>query len=97
MKKDKAIKQILKELESAMGKFPTWPTDPFHALAILSEEVGELNQAVLQLTYEPDKVVTRKLGEQAVREEAIQTAAMALRVLISLDKYEYKPSEQHVQ
>lgn len=46
------------EMARAVAKFPTWPTDPFHALAVLGEEFGELTKAVLQHTYEPHKNVT---------------------------------------
>lgn len=81
-------------LDRATAKFPTWPTDPLHALAVLGEEFGELNKAMLQLTYEPHKEGT---SVEHVREEAIQTAAMALRLAMSLDKYEYAPGQQHVQ
>ena len=83
---------VSKEIERATEKFPTWPTDPLHALAVLGEEFGELTKAVLQLTYEPHKT-----SANHVREEAIQTAAMAVRFAMSLDCYEYERSEQHSQ
>lgn len=86
------LDEVLAELNRAMEKFPTWPTDPLHALAVLGEEYGELNKEVLQLTYEP-----HKSSPAAVREEAIQTAAMAIRFLLSLDSYTYWPSAQHQQ
>jgi hypothetical protein len=86
------IAPILAEVERAVRKFPTWPTDPLHALAVLGEEFGELTKDVLQLTYEPHKSTTIK-----VRNECIQTAAMALRFFVSLDRYEYKQSAQHEQ
>ncbi len=86
------VEVVLAELERATKKFPTWPTDPLHALAVLGEEFGELTKAMLQLTYEPHKT-----SPEEVRMEAIQTAAMALRLLNSLDKYEYKRGEQHAQ
>lgn len=86
------INEVTTELELAMRKFPTWPTDPFHALAVLGEEFGELTKAVLQHTYEPHKA---NLAD--VRMEALQTAAMALRFVASLDKYEYRRGEQHSQ
>lgn len=86
------LERILNEVQRATVKFPTWPTDPLHALAVLGEEFGELNKAMLQLTYEP-----HKSSQAAVREEAIQTAAMALRLAMSLDRYEYRRSEQHEQ
>lgn len=89
---DDLIAPIFAELERATEKFPTWPTDPLHAVAVIGEEFGELTKAVLQLVYEP-----RKSSANAVREEAIQTAAMALRFVMSLDRYRYTVSEQHEQ
>ena len=83
---------MLNEVEAAVEKFPTWPTDPLHALAVLGEEYGELNKAVLQYTYEPHKTSLKE-----IETEAVQTAAMALRFLISLNTYQYKKSEQHKQ
>ncbi len=86
------INEVLFELRRATVKFPTWPTDPLHALAVLGEEFGELNKEMLQLVYEPHKTSAAE-----VRKEAIQTAAMALRLAMSLDRYEYTPSDQHAQ
>jgi len=84
--------QILDEVQRATRKFPTWPTDPLHALAVLGEEFGELTKEVVQLTYEPHK---SRMSE--VRKEAIQTAAMALRFAASLDDYHFTPGRQHQQ
>ena len=42
---------------------------------MLGEEFGELTKDILQLTYEPHKT-----SRESVRKEAIQTAAMALRL-----------------
>lgn len=83
---------VMREIERAVRKFPTWPTDPLHALAVLGEEFGELTKAMLQHTYEPHKSTL-----DDVRMEAIQTAAMALRLLASLDRYEYQRCAQHEQ
>lgn len=83
---------VLVEILTAMAKYPTWPTDPLHAVAVLGEEFGELTKAVLQHTYEPQKASLRD-----VRDEAIQTAAMALRFVLSLDLYAYERCDQHVQ
>lgn len=83
---------VFNELEKAMTKFSTWPTDPIHALAVLGEEFGELTKEVLQLTYEP-----HKSSKELVKKEAIQCAAMSLRFVFSLDLYEYKTSSQHSQ
>jgi NTP pyrophosphatase (non-canonical NTP hydrolase) len=91
---EKASAEIQAEIDLAVRKFPTWPTDPLHAMAVLGEEYGELNKAVLQLTYEPQKTGS---SLQEVRKEAIQTAAMALRFVMSLDRYKYGECEQHHQ
>lgn len=87
-----AVAIVLGELRRAMAKFPTWPTDPLHAVGVLNEEVGELNKELLQLTYEPHKVT-----RQSVHTEAMQSAAMTLRFLASMERYEFRPCEQHVQ
>lgn len=83
---------VLDELHRATAKFPTWPCDPLHAVAIVGEEFGELTQATLQAVYEP-----HKSGPDEVRAEATQTAAMALRFLLSLDRYTYAVGAQHEQ
>lgn len=84
--------EVVGELERATAKFPTWPTDPLHALAVLGEEFGELTKDMLQLCYEPHMT-----SRANVRKEAIQTAAMALRLAMSLDRYDYKRAQQHCQ
>lgn len=83
---------VMDEVSRATRKFPTWPDDPLHAVAVLGEEFGELTKAVLQTVYEPHKVQDGEL-----RTEAIQTAAMALRFLASLDRYEFAPCPHHAQ
>ncbi len=87
-----AIHDILTEFHAATANFPQWPTDPLHALAIVQEEVGEVQKEVLQLTYEP-----HKSDREKVKKEAIQMAAMSLRFLLSLDVYEYVAGDQHIQ
>lgn len=84
--------EVYSEIDRATAKFPTWPTDPLHAVSVLGEEYGELVKATLQHTYEPHK---SDLSD--VREEAVQTAAMAIRFVRSLDRYEYARCPQHVQ
>lgn len=91
---EKVTAEIQAEIDRAVRKFPTWPTDALHALAVLGEEYGELNKAVLQLAYEPHKEGS---SVAEVRKEAIQTAAMALRFVMSLDCYEYDECDQHQQ
>ena len=86
------LPEVIAELGRATRRFPTWPTDPLHALAILGEEYGELNKEMLQLVYEPHKT-----NREKVKTEAIQTAAMAFRLAMSLDRYAYTPGQQHSQ
>jgi len=86
------VAEIFRELERATAKFPTWPTDPLHALGIVHEEVGELAKEVLQMVYEPHKT-----NRDKVKAEAIQAAAMCLRFFSSLDRYEYMQGSQHSQ
>lgn len=86
------MKEVQAEMARATAKFPTWPTDPLHALAVLGEEFGELTKDMLQLCYEPHKT-----SRENVRKEAIQTATMALRLAMSLDTYDYKRGPQHSQ
>lgn len=68
------LQAVLDELAKAEQQHPSWPVDVIHAAAIVGEESGELTQAALQLVYEGG-------SEEAVRKEAVQTAAMGLRFL----------------
>ena len=68
---------ITNEILAAEEKHPHWPKDVIHQAAIVAEEAGELVQAALQYHYEggsPDRV----------RKEAIQTGAMAHRLLMHM-------------
>lgn len=86
------LADVLYELDRASRLYPVWPTDPLHALAVLGEEFGELTKGMLQLSYEPHKTSKEEVGV-----EAIQTAAMAIRLAMSLDVYQYRECEQHIQ
>ncbi len=86
------LDEVTEELFKATQKFPTWPNDPLHALAVVGEEFGELTQATLQHVYEPEKT-----GLYDVRKEAIQSMAMHLRFLLSIEDYDYTQSDQHKQ
>jgi len=70
------------EINRARAKFPdqnVWIT-----LAALTEEVGELNQAILQFNHEPQRQIT----PEKIYKEAIQVAVMAMRVALDC---EYHP------
>ena len=83
-------REIRAELGRAAEKFSRWPDDPIHATAVIIEEAGETMKAALEACYEP-----HKSGPDHVRAEAIQTAAMCLRFLLSLDRYKFEPGQQH--
>lgn len=74
-----AVDAMLKELERAKSKHPTWPTDIVHQVAVMVEEAGEALRAVLNSAYEGGNI-------EEVRREVIQTGAMAIRVLMNLEK-----------
>lgn len=74
------LDDIMTELEQAEKVWPIWPTDPIHAASIVSEEAGELQRAANKLIYENGSI-------DDLEEEAIQTAAMAIRFLYNLETY----------
>ena len=74
-----AIKLITIELEKAEAKHPNWPSDIVHQSAIMAEESGETTQAALDVFYDGKSI-------EAVRLEAAQTGAMALRILKNLSQ-----------
>lgn len=67
---------VLTDLDSAQAKFPEWPKDHIHKAAIVAEEAGELVQAALKHRYEGGRYYD-------MHSEALQTAAMAIRFLLS--------------
>lgn len=71
--------EILDELSRARTKFPNFPRDLIHRVAIVNEESGEAVQAAVQAMYEGGQV-------SQVREELIQTAAMCVRAIQSIDE-----------
>lgn len=88
---DAITNEVKSEIERAMRKYPLWPHDPVHAAAVVAEESGELVKEVLETCY------SHKSGSaRNAREEAIQTAAMAIRFIIAFDNehYMFTPSKQ---
>ncbi len=75
---------IQAELKRAEEQHPTWPTDAFEQLAIIGEEFGELQQAVLQYKHEGGSF-------ESIQHEGIQVAAMVQRFLMGISKYSIKP------
>lgn len=86
--------EILLAVERDVDLFPCWPSDPLHALAMLGDKVGELNKAMLLKTYEQE---APGASDEAAYQAAIQTAALAIRLVISLPDYEPESCVQHIQ
>jgi NTP pyrophosphatase (non-canonical NTP hydrolase) len=68
---------VFQELQHAQEKHPNWPNSGFEALAIVTEEVGELAKAILQFKHEGG-------DPERIRQEAIQVAAMGMRYVLNL-------------
>ena len=85
MTDEQMIKDILAELKRARKKFP----ENRHQLTAFNEEVGELNQALLQCQYGGK-------GHNDVYMEAVQAAAMAIRVGVEGDStFNYNSADVH--
>lgn len=84
-----ALESVFEEIVRARQKFPDWPLDPLHAIAILNEEVGELNQELLESVYKHEDP-----RRNEVAAEAIQVAAMAVEFLLALPIYDFKRAHQ---
>lgn len=79
------LDDILKELKRAKRKHPQWPDHIVARAAIVAEEAGELVKASLQWKYERENSeVVQDVQKQRLYEEAVQTAAMAIRFLENL-------------
>ena len=72
-------KLIDEELKRAKRKHPTWPTDNIYRASIMAEEAGEAVKAANQYVLE-DKPI------ENIEKELIQTGAMVLRHLESIDE-----------
>ncbi len=77
MTRNDAIKLILEELDKAEVKFPKWPQDIIHGVAIMAEETGESVQAALDFVYSDGDV-------EKIKKEVAQSGAMAIRNLMHL-------------
>ena len=71
------IKAMRREYRAAKKLYPHWPRDIVHAAGIVNEESGELMRAALQNYY------GREAIEPEVITEAVQTAAMAMRLAVN--------------
>ena len=68
-------KYVLEQLAKAKEKHPEFPANPADGHCIISEEVGELAQAI-----------NDKQGIERMREEAAHVAVTAIRFIEGLEK-----------
>ena len=73
-REESLVNIILAELRRAESKYPAWPADLIHQVAIMQEESGEAIRAALNHVYHGEPL-------EDVRGELVQTAAMCLRCL----------------
>lgn len=75
--------KIYAEIQLAEQRYPGWPIDILHDVAIVNEEAGELTKACLQYVYagEPQLAIERDERKRRISKEAIQVAAMAIRFM----------------
>jgi len=97
------VAAIANKLNEAEQKHPVWPKDLVRQAAIVGEEVGELLKAALDRTEYQEKHLFNLCGCQAekvakmedeINEEALQTAAMAVRFLLNRLSPDGDESEQ---
>lgn len=79
MKTEQILILVMAELDRAAKLHPAWPDDLVHAAAILAEEAGETLRAANTFNK------TRS-GKNEIITEAVQTAAMAIRLLQNINQ-----------
>ena len=75
---DSIIDDIHSEYCRACKKWPKWPDDLIHQVAIMIEESGESMRDALRYQYDEGATL------DDLRKELIQTGAMVVRCLINL-------------
>lgn len=77
-----ALRSVLAERQRQEAKWGEQNHDPFLYLTILGEEYGETCQAALEARF-------GKGSREHLREEAVQTAAVALAIVECLDRQKW--------
>jgi hypothetical protein len=69
--------EILAEYARACAKFPTWPSNAAEAATVFAEEAGETVKAAAEAWWTGG-------DPQEIEKEAVQAAAMAIRLIVGL-------------
>ena len=87
---DQVWQLVMAEYDRAMAKFPTWPTNLAEAATVFAEEAGETVKAAAEAWWMSG-------DPHEVEKEAVQAAAMALRLIIGLrcGHYRYEDRQQN--
>lgn len=80
-----AVRGVIGELNAAERSHPSWPRDLLRQTAVIVEEVGELQRAVLKL-IEANEIAPlsgemEALLQRDITQECRQVGAMAIRML----------------
>jgi len=78
MKTEQILCLVMAELERTEKIHPAWPSDLVKASAILAEEAGETLRAA-------NSFDETRSGKKEIITEAVQTAAMAIRLLKNIN------------
>ena len=83
VKAEGALRDVLAERQRQDAKWGEQNHDPFTFLTVLIEEVGELAQAALHCRFGGP-------AASGLRDEAVQTAAVALAIVECLDRQSWR-------
>jgi hypothetical protein len=85
------LRDVELEIDRAESKHPSWPSDLLRQVMVVTEEMGEVQKAALNLTEEAERPLGQEMPESReerlkrmamdMDEEMVQVAAMALRFL----------------
>ena len=82
-----ALRDVIAERKRQDAKWGEQNHDPFLYLTILGEEYGETCKAALEARFRNTEPVDIQVGLLAhLREEAVQTAAVALAIVECIDR-----------
>lgn len=80
------LDEVVKELHRLINDFPSWPTDPVHALGLVSEDLGQLHAETSRWIADTESPIGDDIKAD-VRDQAIRMVAMTLRFLVSMVDY----------